>query len=57
MNSRFQSRIGPRGGGMSADCTSMGASKIILLFAPMLVQAASMALPLGPTRDWKREFI
>ena len=23
----------------------------------MLVQSAGMALPLGPTRDWKREFI
>ena len=28
-----------------------------LSFVPMLVQAAGMALPLGPTRDWKREFI
>jgi len=35
----------------------MGANKAIQLFAPMLAQAADMALRDGASLDWKREFI
>ena len=43
---------------MSADCTSVDVDKVNdLVHTPTLVQAADMALRLGPTRDWKREFI
>jgi len=42
---------------MSAACAGVGADKVKTLSAPTLVQAADMALRVGPALDWKREFI